>query len=96
MTTCQRPQASRSLAEARRGAPAGTSGAERSSLASGDVYLLCTDGLWQHMDPAGAGERFFKEDAETALNEELKNALESGKPGHRDNISAILVQFRQQ
>lgn len=63
------------------------------SIAAGDVFLLCTDGLWEYIDDAELARSL--QDASNAKNwlaslERLVLCNAAAKPGH-DNFSALAV-----
>ncbi|SFG09797.1 Serine/threonine protein phosphatase PrpC [Duganella sp. CF458] len=64
------------------------------SVCDGDIFLLCTDGFWEHLD-----ERNMEQELHTALSPEtwlsqLEGAVRA-QGGHlQDNYSALLVACR--
>lgn len=67
------------------------------ALCGGDVFLLCTDGLWEYVDEAemcASLARSANPSAWLATLEQLvlRNAAAQHKPGH-DNFSGIAVWF---
>ncbi len=74
-----------------------TSAAKPWRLGAGDVFLLCTDGLWEYINEAemcASLERAADPKAWLAVLEQLvlKHAAEQGKKNH-DNFSAISVWY---
>jgi serine/threonine protein phosphatase PrpC len=67
------------------------------ALRPGDVFLLCTDGLWEYVDEAELAASLARANNPSAwlANLEqlvLRNANAQHKPGH-DNFSGIAVWF---
>ena len=74
-----------------------TASAKPWSLQPGDVFLLCTDGLWEYVDEAEMCSSLARaDDAQLWVNAlealVLKNAAAQGKRNH-DNFSAISIWF---
>ncbi len=74
-----------------------TAAAKPWRLQPGDVFLLCTDGLWELVNEAEMGASLARSadpEAWLATLEQLvlKHAVEQHKPNH-DNFSAISVWF---
>lgn len=64
---------------------------EQFEMQSGDRYLLCSDGLWSHVDDGMLCFLLQSEEAPTEVCAQLvSQALEQGG---RDNISVILVEI---
>ncbi len=63
------------------------------SLQAGDVFLLCTDGLWEHVDESSMLQHLARaarpQDWLAALEREVSGATQS-RSGH-DNFSALTV-----
>ena len=60
------------------------------SVAPGDVYLLCSDGLSDMLDDAAIAKILHNQQPLTNLADELVRA--ANEQGGRDNISVVLVQ----
>ena len=65
------------------------------TLHAGDVFLLCTDGLWEYVDEAAMSASLARAADPSqwlaALEQlVLRHAAEANKPGH-DNFSAVAV-----
>ena len=65
------------------------------ALRRGDVFLMCTDGLWEYVDDTELCESLRQADDPqqwlVSLEQRvLRNAATAGKPGH-DNFSGITV-----
>lgn len=56
---------------------------------SGDRFLLCSDGLYNELDPLELSERIAVSDLDAAANTLLQGALEKGA---RDNVSVIVIE----
>jgi serine/threonine protein phosphatase PrpC len=61
------------------------------TLADGDVFLLCSDGLSRQLDAGELLEGLQTKDLEPAADGLLRSALDRGAP---DNVSFIIVRFR--
>jgi len=65
----------------------------RIDIASGDRFLLCSDGLYKELDEAEIGERLQRgADCAEACEVLVETALERGS---RDNVTVIVVQFSE-
>jgi serine/threonine protein phosphatase PrpC len=70
------------------GTPTGEPEVQLEEAQLGDVYLLCSDGLSEVLDPRRIGE-LLAAPAEVACRALVDAAFEAGS---RDNISAIVVR----
>ncbi len=70
------------------GTPTGEPEVQRDRLRSGDVYLLCSDGLSEVLEPAEIAAMLARP-AEAACRALVDAAYAAGS---RDNISAIVVR----
>ncbi|MDE3011935.1 MAG: serine/threonine-protein phosphatase [Pseudomonadota bacterium] len=64
-------------------------------LQAGDVFLLCTDGVWEHVDDAELGASLVQSPSATAWLAQIEqrvlaNARSAGKTRH-DNFSAVAI-----
>jgi serine/threonine protein phosphatase PrpC len=57
----------------------------------GDIFLLCTDGFWEHVSEAGMEASLLEADSTEAWLQSMEaNVANSGKAGY-DNYSALVV-----
>lgn len=61
-------------------------------LADGDVYLLCSDGLYKEVEEKELGELLSRGDASETANRLVDLALSRGA---RDNVSVVVVRFHR-
>ena len=58
----------------------------RENVTSGDMYLLCSDGLWGQVSPEDIKSAMVESNADMVCERLVRKALKAGAP---DNISAI-------
>jgi serine/threonine protein phosphatase PrpC len=75
------------------GRPPMTSCAPPQRLQTGDVVLLCTDGLWRQAPPARLAQAFAG--GVQPIDAQLRALTELARQGgHSDNVSAIALRWR--
>ena len=65
----------------------------RASLVSGDVMLLCSDGLWSMLPDADLAQRLQRHTVVRAVPEMLQAALAAGRP-QGDNVTALAIMWQ--
>ncbi|HEX8615267.1 MAG TPA: PP2C family serine/threonine-protein phosphatase [Telluria sp.] len=61
------------------------------SMRDGDIFLLCTDGLWEYIDEAQMEQLLrLSQSPQTWLRQLESEVLEHGQAGH-DNYSALVI-----
>ena len=58
----------------------------------GDLFLICSDGLWEPLDDEGMAQMFETADLQQALDDAGREAI-SVHPGYADNCTALLVRI---
>lgn len=61
------------------------------AIQDGDIFLLCTDGLWEHIEEAQMEQLLEMADSEEAWLQELENQVLRFEQKDQDNYSAIVV-----
>jgi serine/threonine protein phosphatase PrpC len=59
-------------------------------LFSGDVFVLCSDGLTEHVEPGEINQRVVDGATQTACDELIELALQRGG---QDNVSVVIVRY---
>ncbi|MGH6800026.1 MAG: PP2C family protein-serine/threonine phosphatase [Methylocella sp.] len=59
-------------------------------LLSGDVFVLCSDGLTGHVEPDELNQRVVNEATQTACDELIELALHRGG---QDNVTVVIVRY---
>lgn len=61
-------------------------------LGQNDLFLICTDGLWEHLDDADLECRLAKSDGTEAWLRCLESVIRDRAEGEYDNYSAIAIR----
>ncbi|WP_028105126.1 PP2C family protein-serine/threonine phosphatase [Pseudoduganella violaceinigra] len=60
-------------------------------LKDGDVFLLCTDGFWEHLDEPGMERSLHEAESPHAWLDRMEVAVRAQESRQQDNYSAVLV-----
>jgi len=60
-------------------------------LADGDIFLLCTDGFWEHLDETGMERSLLAAASPEAWLGQLESVVRAQGGRQQDNYSAVLV-----
>lgn len=61
------------------------------AVADGDIFLMCTDGFWEHLDEAGMERALLAAESPQAWLSQMEGEVRALGGRQQDNYSAVLV-----